>query len=201
MSFRSNKMAPTSCPFRADGPVAPLRRPAAGPDRSAPGDLDAWTGRQRAARARPPLDIRRPRFGDPLPDTLDQHAGAVIFGGPMSANDSDHYVRREIDWIEIPLREQRPFLGICRARRCSRSIWAHRSRRILKAGWRSAITLSVRPRPDMRSARTGRSASITGTARDFICLPGAELLAAGDDFPVQVFPATATPSASSFIPT
>ena len=36
-----------------------------------------------------PLDIRRPRFGDPLPDTLDQHAGAVIFGGPMSANDSD----------------------------------------------------------------------------------------------------------------
>ncbi|MEY9592407.1 hypothetical protein ABIA06_004698 [Bradyrhizobium yuanmingense] len=27
------------------------------------------------------LDIRRPRFGDPLPETLDQHAGAVIFGG------------------------------------------------------------------------------------------------------------------------
>src|SRR5918911_2194425 len=59
------------------------------------------------------LDIRRPRFGDPLPDTLDRHAGAVIFGGPMSANDSDDYIRREIDWIEIPLREQRPFLGIC----------------------------------------------------------------------------------------
>ena len=34
-----------------------------------------------------PLDIRRPRFGDPLPETLDGHAGAVIFGGPMSAND------------------------------------------------------------------------------------------------------------------
>src|SRR6266700_4611068 len=60
-----------------------------------------------------PLDIRRPRFGDPLPDTLERHAGAVIFGGPMSANDPDDYVRREIDWIEIPLREQRPFLGIC----------------------------------------------------------------------------------------
>jgi GMP synthase (glutamine-hydrolysing) len=37
-----------------------------------------------------PLDIRRPRFGDPLPDTLDQHSGAVIFGGPMSANDSEN---------------------------------------------------------------------------------------------------------------
>src|SRR6202048_5536239 len=59
------------------------------------------------------LDIRRPRFGDPLPETLDGHAGAVIFGGPMSANDPDDYVRREIDWIEVPLREQRPFLGIC----------------------------------------------------------------------------------------
>src|SRR6201990_190685 len=60
------------------------------------------------------LDIRRPRFGDPLPETLDRHAGAVFFGGPMSANDPDEYIRREINWIEIALREQRPFLGICR---------------------------------------------------------------------------------------
>jgi hypothetical protein len=58
-----------------------------------------------------PLDIRRPRFGDALPETLDGHAGAVIFGGPMSANDPDDFVRREIDWIEVPLREQRPFMG------------------------------------------------------------------------------------------
>src|SRR5882757_10371078 len=49
-----------------------------------------------------PLDVRRPRFGDALPETLDEHAGAVIFGGPMSANDGDEYLRREIDWIEIP---------------------------------------------------------------------------------------------------
>src|SRR5579871_2651791 len=60
-----------------------------------------------------PLDIRRPRFGDTLPETLSAHAGAVIFGGPMSANDPDDYVRREIDWIAVPLREQRPLLGIC----------------------------------------------------------------------------------------
>src|SRR5258707_14640610 len=59
------------------------------------------------------LDIRRPRFGDSLPETLDGHAGAVIFGGPMSVNDSDDFIRREIDWIAVPLREQRPFLGIC----------------------------------------------------------------------------------------
>lgn len=60
-----------------------------------------------------PLDIRRPRFGDALPETLSAHAGAVIFGGPMSANDPDDYVRREIDWIAVPLVEQRPLLGIC----------------------------------------------------------------------------------------
>src|SRR6202158_2807273 len=59
------------------------------------------------------LDIRRPRFGDSLPETLDGHAGAVIFGGPMSANDPDDFVRQEIVWIAVPLREQRPFLGIC----------------------------------------------------------------------------------------
>jgi len=59
------------------------------------------------------LDIRRPRFGDPLPATLARHAGAVIFGGPMSANDNEDYVRREIDWIGVPLAEGAPFLGLC----------------------------------------------------------------------------------------
>jgi GMP synthase (glutamine-hydrolysing) len=60
-----------------------------------------------------PLDVRRPRFGDPLPPTMREHAGAVIFGGPMSANDRDDFIRREIDWIAVPLKEQKPFLGIC----------------------------------------------------------------------------------------
>jgi GMP synthase (glutamine-hydrolysing) len=59
------------------------------------------------------LDIRRPRFDDPLPETLENHAGAVIFGGPPSANDTDDYIRREIDWISVPLKEKKPFLGIC----------------------------------------------------------------------------------------
>ncbi|WP_417687399.1 glutamine amidotransferase [Roseibium sp.] len=59
------------------------------------------------------LDIRKPRFGDSLPGTMDNHAGAVIFGGPMSANDPDAFVRKEIDWIDVPLREEKPFLGIC----------------------------------------------------------------------------------------
>lgn len=60
-----------------------------------------------------PLDIRRPVLGDPLPDTLANHSGAVIFGGPMSANDPDAFVKAEIDWINVPLRENKPYLGIC----------------------------------------------------------------------------------------
>lgn len=59
------------------------------------------------------LDIRRPRFGDPLPETLVDHAGAVIFGGPMSVNDGDDYLRQETDWIGVALKEGAPFLGLC----------------------------------------------------------------------------------------
>lgn len=59
------------------------------------------------------LDIRRPPLGDDLPETLEGHAGAVVFGGPMSANDNDDFIKREIDWLAVPLRENRPYLGIC----------------------------------------------------------------------------------------
>ena len=42
-----------------------------------------------------------------------ERAGAVIFGGPMRSNDNEAWIRREIDWIGVPLREDKPFLGIC----------------------------------------------------------------------------------------
>ena len=59
------------------------------------------------------LDIRRPRFGDPLPETMDEHKAAIIFGGPMSANDPDDFIKKEIDWCSVPLKERAPFFGIC----------------------------------------------------------------------------------------
>src|SRR5262249_50101419 len=58
-------------------------------------------------------DVRRPRFGDPLPPTMAEHSAAIIFGGPMSANDGDDFIRREIEWIGVPLRESKSFLGVC----------------------------------------------------------------------------------------
>jgi GMP synthase (glutamine-hydrolysing) len=59
------------------------------------------------------LDIRRLRCGDKLPETLEHHAGVAIFGGPMSANDHDDNVKKEIEWMEVPLREDKPLFGIC----------------------------------------------------------------------------------------
>jgi GMP synthase (glutamine-hydrolysing) len=60
-----------------------------------------------------PIDVRRPRFGDPLPKTLSAHAGVVVFGGPMSANDPDDFIVQEVDWLAVPLKERKPLLGIC----------------------------------------------------------------------------------------
>jgi GMP synthase (glutamine-hydrolysing) len=59
------------------------------------------------------LDIRKPRYGCALPQSLARHAGVVVFGGPMSCNDPDDYLKDEIDFVGVALREQKPFLGIC----------------------------------------------------------------------------------------
>ena len=133
------------------------------------------------------LDIRRPRFGDPLPDTLDQHAGAVIFGGPMSANDPDDYVRREIDWIEVPLREQRPFLGICLgAQMLAKQLGARR--RAACAGLTQIGYYPIRPTAAGLALCPDWPAQVYHWHREGFELPrGAELLAEGDDFPMQAF--------------
>jgi GMP synthase (glutamine-hydrolysing) len=77
-------------------------------ENSNPGHVGQWFVRHGF-----PLDIRKPRFGEALPETLAGHCGAVIFGGPMSANDKDEFIRREIEWIGVALTEKAPFLGIC----------------------------------------------------------------------------------------
>ena len=78
-------------------------------DHSTPGRIGTSLAKRGFA-----LDIRRPSLGEPLPATLAEHAGAIVFGGPMSAND-DHldWVRREIDWLAVPLSEDKPLLGVC----------------------------------------------------------------------------------------
>jgi GMP synthase (glutamine-hydrolysing) len=136
-----------------------------------------------------PLDIRRPRLGDPLPSTLARHAGAAIFGGPMSANDPDDFVKQEIDWIAVPLREEKPFLGLCLgaqmlAKHLGATVWEHPGGRAeigyypllpTEAGYAAAARWGV-PWPGhvYHWHREG-----------FDCPSGAETLATGDDFPTQ----------------
>ena len=59
------------------------------------------------------LDVRRPALGDPLPETLSAHRAAIVFGGPMSANDETDFIVRECEWLSVPLAEEKPLLGIC----------------------------------------------------------------------------------------
>jgi len=49
----------------------------------------------------------RPALGDRLPETLEDYAGAIVFGGPMSANDNEEFIKREIDWMSVPLKENK----------------------------------------------------------------------------------------------
>jgi GMP synthase (glutamine-hydrolysing) len=133
------------------------------------------------------LDVRRPRFGDVLPETLERHAGAVIFGGPMSANDPDEFVRREIDWIAVPLLEQRPFLGICLgaqmlAMQLGAGVAPHRKGRV-EIGY-----YPIRPTPAGLNVCPDWPDHVYHWHREGFQLPcGADLLAEGDDFPVQAF--------------
>ena len=58
-------------------------------------------------------------------------------------------VRREIDWIDVPLREQRPFLGICLgAQMLAKQLGAQGRAASARPSPRSAITRSARPRRD-----------------------------------------------------
>ncbi len=44
---------------------------------------------------------------------LDSHAGLILMGGPMSANDNLDYIRKELLLIEEALALGKPVLGIC----------------------------------------------------------------------------------------
>jgi GMP synthase (glutamine-hydrolysing) len=133
------------------------------------------------------LDIRRPRFGDLLPETLDHHAGAVIFGGPMSANDTDDFVKREIDWIAVPLREQRPFLGICLgAQMLARQLGAPVAPHPL--GRAQIGYYPIHPTPAGIEICPNWPDHVYHWHREGFELPACgELLAEGSDFPVEAF--------------
>jgi len=133
------------------------------------------------------LDIRRPVLGDSLPESLEHHAGAIIFGGPMSANDEDNFIIQEIDWLRVPLSENKPFLGICLgAQMLARHIGgrvARDARGLAEAGWypieatMQGKKLFDWPQKVYQFHREG----IYDLPRE------TQILARGDVFPIQAF--------------
>ena len=112
---------------------------------------------------------------------------APFFGGPMSANDPDDYIRREIDWIEIALREQRPFLGICLG---AQMLAMQLGARVAPhpQGTTQIGYYPIRPTAAGNAACPDWPDHVYHWHREGFELPdGAELLAEGDDFPVQAF--------------
>ena len=134
-----------------------------------------------------PLDIRKPVFGDSLPETLENYAGAVTFGGPMSANDSDEFIKREIDWLAVPLKEDKPYLGICLgaqmlAKQLGAKVAPHPEGRA-EIGY-----YPIRPTEAGRRLWADWPEQVYHWHREGFDLPqGCELLAEGDDFPVQAY--------------
>jgi GMP synthase (glutamine-hydrolysing) len=134
-----------------------------------------------------PLDIRRPALGCPLPETLERHAGVVVFGGPMSANDETDFIRREIDWLSVPLKERKPFLGICLgaqmlARHLGARVCFHPEGLVEIGYYPLHVTAAGRAVCDAWPSH------VYQWHREGFELPaGAELLAEGDTFAVQAF--------------
>ncbi|MBW9114392.1 glutamine amidotransferase [Rhizobium cauense] len=132
------------------------------------------------------LDIRRPVLGDKLPSTLAKHAGVVVFGGPMSANDPDDFVKTEINWLDVPLREKRPLLGICLGaqmlvRQLGGKVQANTDGST-EIGW-YPLHATEKGRMLMHWPRM-----VYHFHREGFDLPhGAELLAQGDAYPNQAF--------------
>ena len=135
------------------------------------------------------LDIRRPRFGDALPSTLAEHAGVVVFGGPMSANDNDDFIRQEIDWIRVPLDEKKPFLGLCLgaqmlAKLLGARVYLHADGKA-EIGYYPLIPTEDGARFAERIGAPWPCYAYHWHREGFDCPRDALTLATGDDFPTQ----------------
>ncbi|HRD66623.1 MAG TPA: glutamine amidotransferase [Candidatus Competibacter sp.] len=129
-----------------------------------------------------------PSSGEPLPADMNGYAGAMVFGGPMSANDDDKLpgIRAQLDWIPRALASGRPFLGICLgaqllARALGATVKPH------PEGLAEIGYFPVRPTPVGQTV-FDMPLHVYHWHREGFDLPaGAELLASGERFPHQAY--------------
>ncbi len=77
------------------------------------------------------LDVRCPNIGQALPETTENYAATLMFGGPQSAFE-DHIpcIPKEINWIDKAIQGAAPFVGVCLgaqilARALGAKVWRH----------------------------------------------------------------------------
>ncbi len=132
------------------------------------------------------LDARRPPLGDPLPETMQDHAGVIIFGGPMSANDNDDHIKNETNWISVPLKEEKPLLGIC----LGAQMMVRHLGGAVAANEREFAEIGYYP---LQATKAGRALMewpdhVYQWHREGFTLPGdAVLLASSEEYPNQAF--------------
>ena len=151
---------------------------------------DASAGRcRRKLRERGyPLDYCYPLAGERLPVDMDSYAGAVVFGGPMSANDDGKLpgIRAQLDWIPRALASGQPFLGICLgaqllARALGATVKPH------PAGLAEIGYFAVQPTPAGQAVFDAPLHVYHWHHEGFDLPVGTELLATGERFPHQAY--------------
>ena len=151
-------------------------------------DADAGRCGRRLRQLGYRLDYCYPLSGQPLPRGMDGYAGAVVFGGPMSANDDQRLpgIRAQLDWIPLALASGRPLLGICLgaqllARALGATVQPH------AAGLAEIGYFPVLPTPAGQTLFDA-PLHVYHWHREGFSLPaGAELLARGALFPNQAY--------------
>jgi len=134
------------------------------------------------------LDWRCPGEGCVLPEPSGEHAGAVVYGGPESANDcgSKAYIRAELDWIGRWIAADKPFLGICLGSQLlARALGAQVSphpERVYEIGY-----VPIAPTAAGAGFLDGPLHVYHWHKEGFELPAGAELLATGPVFPNQAF--------------
>lgn len=133
-------------------------------------------------------DIRRLALGHELPDTLEHHSGAIIFGGPMGVSDTAEFpfLQDELDWLPRAAEQGVPLLGVCLgAQLIAKALGGDSVRHphgAVEIGYYPlfATEQGLEHFPAEMHAFQWHGDAI-------IAPPGAELLASGDSFAVQAY--------------